>query len=322
MKIPCRICQNTTGNATYLVKEMEFGSREEFQYLECRQCGCVQLITIPENMGKYYPADYFAFRSYNHLVKNELRRFFDKRRVISFFTGKGIIGKIASRFGKPLDYLEWVGEANLDTDARILDVGCGEGQLLLRMHIGGFHNVIGVDPFIVEDKVYPHGVTVYKQDIRDLAAAGQKKFDLIMFHHSFEHMDEPDGVLAAAKALLSSSGTILIVLPVADSYVWKHYREHWRGLRAPRHFFLHTGESMKILTNRQQLAIYKVTNNSHPAQFMESELYKKGIPSNAPREKKDIFSKKQQDDYRIMTELLDKKQEGESATYYLRHRSS
>jgi len=319
MQIPCKICQNTKGNATYSVREMEFGSGEEFQYLECSRCGCVQLITIPEDMGKYYPADYFAFRSYNHLVKSELRRFIDERRVISSFTGKGIIGKIASRVGKPLDYLEWISPANLGTDARILDVGCGEGQLLLRMHLGGFHNVTGVDPFIAEDRVYPHGVTIYKQDIRDFAAAGQKKFDLIMFHHSFEHMDKPDNVLGAAKTLLSGSGTIIIALPVADSYVWKHYRENWRGLRAPRHFFLHTRESMKILSRRQQLSIYKVSNNSHPAQFIESELYKKGIPSNASSKEKDIFSTTELEDYRMMTEEMDRKLEGESATFYLSH---
>jgi hypothetical protein len=58
----CSICGNTGGNKTHSVREMMFGMRDVFQYLECGACGCLQLLNIPKDMGKYYPEQYYSFR--------------------------------------------------------------------------------------------------------------------------------------------------------------------------------------------------------------------------------------------------------------------
>jgi hypothetical protein len=38
-----------------------FSIDTDFEYLECALCGCIQLVTIPEDMGKYYPEGYYSF---------------------------------------------------------------------------------------------------------------------------------------------------------------------------------------------------------------------------------------------------------------------
>ena len=73
MKAECRICGNEKRNTVYSVKEMEFGTKEEFAYFECAHCGCVQILEIPGNMGSYYPENYFAFKKCDRLAKNSIR---------------------------------------------------------------------------------------------------------------------------------------------------------------------------------------------------------------------------------------------------------
>jgi hypothetical protein len=54
----CKICTNPHNNKTFQIREMMFGSREEFLYFECSKCGCLQIAEIPENIEKYYPPNY------------------------------------------------------------------------------------------------------------------------------------------------------------------------------------------------------------------------------------------------------------------------
>ena len=62
MEFICKICSNKDGNKFYSVREMQFGTRDEFIYCECSNCGCLQLVNPPENLSKYYPPEYFSFK--------------------------------------------------------------------------------------------------------------------------------------------------------------------------------------------------------------------------------------------------------------------
>jgi 2-polyprenyl-3-methyl-5-hydroxy-6-metoxy-1,4-benzoquinol methylase len=68
-----------------------------------------------------------------------------------------------------------------------------------------------------------------------------------MLHHSFEHMDNPCGVLKQIDKLLNPDGELLIRIPVSDSFAWRKYGVDWFQLDAPRHFFLHTTKSIALL---------------------------------------------------------------------------
>src|SRR3954453_13761351 len=60
----CKICCNSQDNKTYKVKEMQLGLREDFDYLHCSNCGCMQLINKPADLSKYYPKQcYYSFTS-------------------------------------------------------------------------------------------------------------------------------------------------------------------------------------------------------------------------------------------------------------------
>jgi len=157
----------------------------------------------------------------------------------------------------------------------------------------GFRNLLGIDPFIESDIRYKNGVSILKKTINDI----DEQFNLIMFHHSFEHM-EPFETLREVTRLLAPDSFCIIRIPVADSWAWENYGVNWVQIDAPRHFFIHTRKSMAILASYAGLKIEKVICDSTDFQFWGSEQYKKDIalyPLNSfsvsPR--KSMFSREQ-----------------------------
>ena len=91
---------------------MMFGFADEFEYFECSNCGCLQIMEFPENIGKYYPSKYYSyFMSEPKSIRKYIRRIRDE--YILFKKG-GIIGKILSN--KFPDY-------RLDRLAKLNEIG-------------------------------------------------------------------------------------------------------------------------------------------------------------------------------------------------------
>src|SRR5581483_2549480 len=57
---PCRICADSGPHKRFVVREMMFGTRESFAYRLCRQCGCLQIEQIPNDLQRHYPSTYYS----------------------------------------------------------------------------------------------------------------------------------------------------------------------------------------------------------------------------------------------------------------------
>lgn len=76
----CKICNNSSGNKSYVVREMMFGFRDEFDYFECGKCGCLQIKQVPNDFSKYYPENYWQkVNSKSSIFTEERIQFFRKR---------------------------------------------------------------------------------------------------------------------------------------------------------------------------------------------------------------------------------------------------
>jgi len=273
----CRICGNTENNRPFLVKEMMFGLKDEFEYLECNECGCLQIKDIPPNIAHYYPENYYSYQNKGeaHFIRRSplktAKRILKKKALRYYLTGSSWIGKVVA--SKYSSYYPWLKKELACNDSKILDIGCGAGELLLRMHNDGFTNISGVDPFINRDINYTCGVTIHKKNLTQLT----EQYDLIMMHHAFEHMDAPLSVLEDCNSLLTTGGKLLIRVPVAASYAWRTYGVNWVQLDAPRHFFLHTQKSMELLSKQSGFVITHIEYDSYDLQFVGSEKYKQGL---------------------------------------------
>lgn len=82
----CRVCDAESDNKRYIVKEMMFGTRDEFEYYICPSCGCMQIENIPVNLGQYYSGEYY---SYNEPSINKVVEKKDYTRVLDVGCGAG-----------------------------------------------------------------------------------------------------------------------------------------------------------------------------------------------------------------------------------------
>ena len=236
----CGICGNEQGNRDYQAREMMFGFDETFAYFQCAQCECLQIAEVPADLGRYYADGYYSYspaRAHRGL-KAALIRWRDRYAL----SGRGVLGSwLYLRYPNPC--LRRLRGCTLTPQARILDVGCGGGLLLYALRELGLNHLLGVDPYNPKDLRYPNGLTIEKKDIHHV----EGQWDLIMFHDSFEHTPDPCQTLARVSQLLSPSGQCLLAIPVASSYAWTHYGVNWVQLDAPRHLFLHSDRSIRVL---------------------------------------------------------------------------
>lgn len=308
--LKCKICGNESDNELIVATERLLGLGDKFDYFVCSKCFCLQIKDIPENIEKYYPSSYYSYHEAKFPSKLNRFNFFLKKSLIKYYMGYfDLTGFMLSYiFEHPFP---WIRNKEINFDSKILDVGSGSGRKLLSLQRSGFVNLTGIDPFINEDIYYKNGLKILKKDISEI----KEKYDFIMLHHSFEHMPNPEQIVKHISRLLNSDGCALIRIPVSDSYAWHKYREYWVGLDAPRHFFLHTPESMKILLNKTDMKIDEIVFDSTEFQFTGSEKYLRNLPFSTPDH---IFTKKEFRQFKKEAKKLNANNQGDAACFYLK----
>ena len=272
LPVSCAICGFGGPLPLFEARENMFATHDLFQYSECPSCGTLALQTPPPNMAPYYPSDYYSFGNLKEkeVVGGSVRNFV-KRKVIEARLGKPVFGRSLWQKRFP-DYLEWLLPQYFTFNSSILDVGCGSGFFLLSMANAGFTNLQGIDPYNATDIRYRCGVEILKKDLFEVS----ETYDVVMMHHAYEHMENPEAILNQVWKCLKANGIALIRIPVADAEAWKTYGPLWVQLDAPRHYYLHTVKGLRLLADRTRFKVDHILFDSYNLQFWGSELYKQG----------------------------------------------
>jgi len=314
----CKICGNSDNNTNHEATEMMLGIRDKHTYIQCGACDCLQIAEIPENLPSYYPDD--DYYSYDKIQSpTGFKKFLINKRDLYAATGNCFLGKVVHKF-MPHSKIHTLQKVGITTNSRILDVGCGAGHLLHSLQESGFNNLLGIDPFNTKNIHYDNGLKIEKKSIHELEQGG---WDLIMFHHSFEHVADQLETLAKATSLLKEGGTCLVRVPTASSWAWKHYGVNWVQLDAPRHLFLHSIDSMKLLSKKVGLKMEEVVYDSFAFQLWGSEQYEKDIPLNDKRSyavnpDNSPFSKDDITGFKKRSIELNQNNQGDQAAFYLK----
>lgn len=301
---------------------MLIGLRDEFDYFQCVTCGCLQIAEPPPDLGRYYPSDYYAFTGLSSHRLHGLKTYLRRARTEYRLQGRGLIGSLLTRLTGPADVPEYLLPARLHVDDRILDVGCGNGRMLGDLAQQGFSRLTGIDPFLADDTPMPAGVHLARRFLEEMDG----QYDCIILNHAFEHMPDPSGTFALLRALLTPAGTIVLRIPVVPSLAWETYGIDWFQLDAPRHFFLHSPESIRILAERNGLVIKQIVYDSDARQFWGSEQYRRNIPHLSPASYKvdpaaSLFTKPEMDAFEERARTLNREGRGDQASFYLTHGS-
>ena len=273
MNLKCRICGNDANNVSHVGREMKMGLRDKFSYFKCANCGCLQIAEYPDNIAKYYD----GYHSLKQIREEEffLTTILRKKMLEYRTTGKSMVGYVFSKlFPRVFD---WVVPNMFNFNSSILDIGSGNGRLVLKMAKAGFVNVGGIDPFLNENinyRVNDKSVKIRKVDMFELSA----KYDVIMLHHVLEHLPEQHKVFEKLTSLMNKNSKLIISIPMIDSYVWDKYEMNAFQLGdVPRHYYLHSLKSLSFLIEKYNLKIDSTQHFDRELIFIDSEKLKRDI---------------------------------------------
>jgi len=264
----CRICRHKDKLKSLIAKDYFLGSKKEYEYLSCSNCDSLSIKKIPENLSDLYKG-YYSFSSpktisklkfniYKYIIKN------------SNFVSKVLCEFLNQQEDLPIKSLR---QSKIQKESKILDVGCGSGNLLCLLQAMGFKNCVGIDPFLENDIRYPTGLCIKKQDFFEV----DEKFDLIMFHHVFEHFPNPKDALMHVYNLLTDNGICIIRMPDVDSYSFFRYKENWFSIHAPFHISLPSKRGMTNLIEDTGLVIDNVVGEQLVEFFFYSMGHELGV---------------------------------------------
>jgi SAM-dependent methyltransferase len=316
----CISCGKKGPHRVFAAEEKMFSIGERFEYFKCDDCGSLQIINIPADLGRHYPSDYYSMVTIDEpiLTPSWLRLFVRAARTECQIRNAGPVAWTIGKIAPDWSNLNWSWfRGYVSTSSRILDVGCGGGQLLRDMHAQGFRRLTGVDPFIARSINAP-GLRILRGELSDL----QGDFDFVMFNHSLEHMPDPLSALRSTRRLLGDGGAVLVRLPVANSSAELQYGPNWIGLDPPRHLVVPSRAGMNSLAQRAGLRVERYWSDTTEWTLLVSQTITRGLPY-YDRQKKsffftDHFTEIEIEQARKRAAALNSAEDGDTGCYILR----
>ena len=229
--ISCRLCGSGSAVAILTGKDRDWGSGDVFTVVRCGACGLAYVNPRPraEEMLKYYPEENWCRARARGPEKD------------ADINGAHWTVAAAERAAPILA---------LGAGGSVLDVGCGDGFLLLYLSRRGW-TCSGVEPGAV--------AAAYARDVLGLNVRTGKleearypdaSFDVVNFHHVFEHLREPSETLAAASRVLKAGGALVVSVPNFASLDRRLFGDKWVGLKLPQHLFHYTAPTLRAMLEK------------------------------------------------------------------------
>lgn len=251
--VDCCVCETDDAEPVGVGEDFEYRTgTDTFLAVRCGSCGLVYLNPRPEasEFERIYPENYHAFD-------------FSEADF-------GIVHKIRSRLeAKRLLALC----RDLPDDARILDVGCGDGfhlNLLKKYGKAGWR-LEGVDIDRRAGRMAEKsGLKVHIGTIEELDLP-KKAYDLAFMIQTVEHVEKPSVVLSAVREVLKPGGKLIIVTDNTDSLDFTLFKSsYWGGYHFPRHWNLFNRKSLTKLAEKTDFEVEKLGTIVTPVNWVYS----------------------------------------------------
>jgi SAM-dependent methyltransferase len=249
----CCVCGTDDGEPVGVGEDFEYWtSSDTFLAVQCPDCRLVYLNPRPavEELARIYPQEYHAydFSAKDFGLVYKIRRRLEARRVLAYARG-------------------------LPKDARILDIGCGDGFHLRLLKDFGDQSwqLEGVELDVRAIAAARNGgLTVHHGDLEELALPADS-YDLILLIMTIEHVADPAAILSAARHLLKPGGRIVIVTDDAASPSFRMFSgRHWGGYHFPRHWNLFDRKNLGQLARNCGLEPVRIKSMMSPVNWVYS----------------------------------------------------
>lgn len=247
---------------------MLFGTREQFDYFECAECGSLSIAVVPPDLARHYPPTYYSFATTEYPP-----RFGRLARRLAVFALLKMPAPLSNRLPARMSRWRGMGKAGVKRSTRMLDVGCGNGALLKSLERCGFQDLHGIDPFVEQSSTQPR-ITITKGEMRDLDGV----YGFILLSHCLEHMPDPLLALRDVTRLCAPGGHALISVPVVNRS-WRDLGPDWMALDPPRHLFIPTVSGLTDLIHSvPRLRVKDTWFDTTVLEFYGSELARMRMP--------------------------------------------
>ncbi len=148
---------------------------------------------------------------------------------------------------------------------RILELGCGQGDLLKAFAGNESVRIIGMDyaagPI---DHLKQGGFEAHLGGLEE-APVGLPALDGIVMLHVLEHVRDPAGVIAHAGRLLKRGGLLYVVCPCSGHIKARLAGANWKYLGPPGHLWYFTPHSIHSMASRLGFDVLRASNLYHRA---------------------------------------------------------
>lgn len=142
---------------------------------------------------------------------------------------------------------------SLMNPGKVLEVGCSTGLLLSLLKKSGW-KVSGVELSKKAAEVAnKKGIDVIIGTFEQFKTT--EKYNLLIFNHVLEHLENPSEVLKKSRSLLKDEGYLFISLPNFDSFTALVSKSNWPLLLPEEHLWHFTNKSLRILLKKMGFKI-------------------------------------------------------------------
>lgn len=248
----CAICGQDNGEPHAVGEDFEYQTTPDtFLMMRCERCGLLYLNPRPtaESLPTIYPDHYhaFDFSQGDFGLVHWVRRRLEARRL-----------------------LRWC--RHLPNDARILDVGCGDGfhLALLRDFGKPGWQVQGVD--LDERAVHnaaSRGLSVLHGQVE--AMPMDEGYDLTLMIMTIEHLSQPLQTLRQVVQRMKPGGRLVVVTDNVCSPDQSMFGgRYWGGYHFPRHTYLFSPRTLRLLAEHAGLEVESVRSAVSPVNWTYS----------------------------------------------------
>jgi 2-polyprenyl-3-methyl-5-hydroxy-6-metoxy-1,4-benzoquinol methylase len=215
---PCPVCGYKHFDVLFSAMDFDSG-KEPFQLTRCKTCHMVRTepVFFDSQLEQYYSLPYYGDGKKKFIGLAELlTHFFNRKRARSILSHMNSIR-------------EWrEGRVN-----KILDIGCGRGNLLKIL------NEMGCECYGVERAEFPRdgsdsNIRFYTGKLNDISLT-KSFFDAVVIWHVLEHTDNPMQMIQETARILRPGGILAVAVPNFGSFQARLFRERWFHLDLPRH---------------------------------------------------------------------------------------
>jgi SAM-dependent methyltransferase len=194
-------------------KDLLHGGPGDFTVHECARCGAGTTLPLAadSDLAPYYPDTYGPHSSTSRLVH----------------AMSAALLRRECRVGA-------VGALRHAPQGRVLDVGCGSGDLGALLVEDGWA-VDGLDPSgAAVERAVAQGVKAVEGTLHTVELE-PATYDAVIFHHSLEHVGQPVGSLQLSARALRPGGVVLVTAPNFACWARRRFGPAWFHLDLPRH---------------------------------------------------------------------------------------